>query len=238
MAVDIYVGSLTCYYSGLWENQLQAHCRKNGEEYQKITPNQETSYEEDVPLNSQEIYEIITIWRDNLSKALQIGLKWDEGGSIPYYTCQFSESAEVYALSCYASYPDLNIIESFPANLDIFTDKMIKKTKIDERFCFLGAVEAFLPDELPDSGIYKISLPNERQAICSSTPKLLRELDKMARRVWGASMLELDQVSEKEIFEDYAAGKEPLMRAIFGLCKLYKGALFSQKNHLPILLDY
>ena len=40
MAVDLYVGTLTRYYTRQWENVVQKMAREQGLKYQLVTPNQ------------------------------------------------------------------------------------------------------------------------------------------------------------------------------------------------------
>lgn len=220
-------------------NFLQKHLREQGKEYKRVSPNKEYSTDtSNTPLSPQEISEVINNWKESLGRAFQRNIEWIEGVEVPYYTKQFSEFDEVYALNCYALYPELNIAEIFPQDLNITQDKIIKAIEKEEKFCFFGKVELYLPDKLPGSEIYELYLPNDRKATCSSVPYLLQELENITQRVTGISIEDLDRASEEEVFEKYALQNISLAKALFGLCKLYQMNLFSQKFKHPIILDY
>ncbi|MBY0273410.1 MAG: hypothetical protein K2X02_08430 [Alphaproteobacteria bacterium] len=238
MAIDLYTGPLTRYYSGLWENQLQALCRKRGEEYKIISPEGINQSQDEPSLTPQKTCEAIKIWMRNLSQSFGCQIKWEEGENISYHTSQFSEFSEVEALSCYVWALEENVVDSFPESLDASKDPIIKNVEKKGQFIFFNAVEFYMPISLPGSGIFQIELPDDREVICSSTQKLLEELDQLTKKVWQVPMNDLNSISEEEIYSNFAQKKEPLTLAIFGLCKLYKNALFSQKNNLPIILDY
>lgn len=241
MAVDIYCGPLTRYYLGLWENQVQKFCRENGKKYNSISPQENsdsTQHEEDQSPSQQETCETVKCWLNKVSQDIKHDLKWEEGVDIPYFTSRFSEFSEVYALNCYAYHSQACLPRDFPDSLDVSKDPVIKAVEKEGLFCFFGAIEFYIPIILPENKVFEIELPNERGVFCSSTQTLLEELDKLTHKIWNISMSDLDNLSEEEIIESYSFGKEYLILAIYGLCKLYKNALFSQKNNLPILLDY
>lgn len=238
MAVDLYTGPLTRYYLGLWENQAQAFCRENGKEYHVISPMGLDQLEEEPASSPQETAEAIKIWMHTLSQSFGCQISWEEGESIPYYSTQFSECSEVQALSCYNFILETSVLDDFPKTLDISKDPVVKQAEKDGIFLFFNTVEFYFPTSLPGSGIFQIELPNEREVICSSTQKLLEELEGVAQKIWKVPINYLDSLPEEEIYCNYALRKDPLALAIFGLRKLYQHALFSHKNNLPILLDY
>jgi hypothetical protein len=89
MGLDIYVGSLTRYYSGNWETIIQTMSREAGTEFQMVYANQ-SDPSEDVVTDPAEIRSGVIAWRDSLSAGLAANLAepldWDESEAAPYFT--------------------------------------------------------------------------------------------------------------------------------------------------------
>lgn len=231
MAIDIYTGPLTRYYLGLWENQLQQTCRENGREYQRVSPDSE----KEPNLDAEYISDLIVNWKKELSKILGCQ-EWNEGKDFEYYTTQFHESSEVHALSCYIAAS--KTLDSFPRKIDILKDPIIKDVAKKGIFIGLSEIDFYIPSTLPNNDIFQISLPNEREVICSSTHRLTEELELLTDKIWGVSVSYLDSLPEEIVYKKYANNSNSLTTAIFGLCKLHNHALFSKANNVPIILDY
>lgn len=237
MGIDIYTGSLTRYYLGLWESQLQVMSRERRETYTRVTPSGEGEFGKDLP-KPQETFKFVKDWMSHLSGSLGFELNWNEGVETPYYTLQYSEFSEVCALVNYAHVFGSKAPDQFPNEIDFRKDKVLNERDMKEQFNFLGQVELFLPISLPEPGIYELQLPNQKKVYCSSNQKLLEEMNKLSQKIWGVSMQYLHSLSEEDVYNKYAKRKTSLALAIFGLCKLYENILFSQQNNVPILLDY
>ena len=87
MAFDVYVGSLTRYIVGNWENPGKRYAREHGIEYNIIRPRAKP---EDAVTDPQVIQEAVVLWRQSLEIGLKSnlpgGLPWDEGFDSPYFT--------------------------------------------------------------------------------------------------------------------------------------------------------
>jgi hypothetical protein len=81
MALDVYVGSLTRYYTGDWENVADRTARARG------SP-QPTGRQRDV----ETVRPAVLAWRDTLATSLGsnvvmgLGLDWDEASEAPHFT--------------------------------------------------------------------------------------------------------------------------------------------------------
>jgi hypothetical protein len=82
MALDVYVGSLTRYYSGDWENAAEKIARERGVQY-RVTRTQPT----DVVRDAGRIRPVVLAWRRKLGEALSgkvdAALDWDESADRP-----------------------------------------------------------------------------------------------------------------------------------------------------------
>ena len=88
MALDLYVGTLTRYYTGQWENVVQKTAREQGLEYRMVTPTRDSR---DTVADPAETEIAIQHWQQNVSNALKQsdgggGAAWQEGMSPPYFT--------------------------------------------------------------------------------------------------------------------------------------------------------
>lgn len=83
VALDLYVGTLTRYYSGDWENVVERRARANGTAYVKL------GHSGDVP-PAEEIREDVLRWRAALRErwAARIGSDgdWSEDDAQPYFS--------------------------------------------------------------------------------------------------------------------------------------------------------
>ena len=59
MALDVYVGPLTLYYAGEWENAAQSQARKRGDQYHIIR----TRHEDDAVKDPERVRSALVIWR-------------------------------------------------------------------------------------------------------------------------------------------------------------------------------
>ena len=224
MALDIYTGPFTRYFSGLWENELQQMMSKAGKEYRIIKPTIE--YDTDESLDPIEVSKMTENWLNYLEKSIGATLVLNEGISVSYFTSRFSEYADLYRASCYALYPRIDLAA---LTEDSEFEKNVEK---ESEFLFFRDVEVWLPANLPGSQIFEVPFPNDTQKIVSSTNNLVEELDNVAVRILNKSLSELEQsypsLNEEELYWIDSTG----------LLKFYKHAQFSLENNVPIILDY
>jgi hypothetical protein len=102
MALHIYVGSLTRYYAGDWENVIQKQAREAG----NAPP--APAADEDALRDPGEIRPIVLEWRQGIAAALKESITdpfdWDESDA-PYSTDQITRDA-LWALRLWAAYTE------------------------------------------------------------------------------------------------------------------------------------
>jgi hypothetical protein len=86
MALDVYVGSLTRYYAGEWENISERAARERGAPFRIAHPGGSVGDDNDL----ERIQSAIVAWRlalsESLGARLTTALDWDEEPQAPYYT--------------------------------------------------------------------------------------------------------------------------------------------------------
>src|SRR5262245_46408271 len=84
MGLDVYVGSLTRYYSRQWETVVQKMARETGMQLTVVRQ------DDAPPPTPSEIAQVAVSWRDGLSRALAphgvSPLTWEESLDCPYFT--------------------------------------------------------------------------------------------------------------------------------------------------------
>ncbi|MBY9005966.1 MAG: hypothetical protein KGD63_04330 [Candidatus Lokiarchaeota archaeon] len=78
IALDIYIGSFTRYYSKNWLNNAQKLAKEQGIPYNIVTPTKS----ENTITDPDKIHTIMVIWREKLSKGLGSSLKYQLDWSI------------------------------------------------------------------------------------------------------------------------------------------------------------
>lgn len=188
MGLDVYVGSLTRYYSQDWETVTQKHAREKGIPVKVVRPNEP----EDAITDPDEIRSDVIAWRENLSRELESYLSepldWDESPRSPYFTDKpgWDCYSSLLLWAAYSEHPDLvcpkecvedwTKDEAFRRSSDPEFDtnypSLLSNTEIwlpaDFRFTFAG------PDLAGDTINY------------GSTVALREELNELNSRTWGA----------------------------------------------------
>jgi hypothetical protein len=81
MGLDVYVGSLTRYFSGDWETTIAQYAREQGIPYRVIGRVEE----EDAVTDPREVRSITAEWLQAISDATGVPLDWDED-AVEYFT--------------------------------------------------------------------------------------------------------------------------------------------------------
>ena len=88
MALDVYVGTLTRYYTREWENVAQRQAREQGLKYTLISP--DGPWDKLEKPDPTEVSTVIERWREALNQGLGENisqpLSWDESANAPYFT--------------------------------------------------------------------------------------------------------------------------------------------------------
>ena len=85
MALDVYAGTLTRYYTRDWENVVQRQARLDGYTYQQISPD-----DRGPPPAASTIRPVVGSWQIAMTAALgeniSAPISWDEADDVPYFT--------------------------------------------------------------------------------------------------------------------------------------------------------
>ena len=120
MALDVYVGSLTRYYAGEWENISEKTARERGTQFR--IGRRVGSGETDPDI--QEILQAILTWRVELNQSLgdrvAQPLDWSEDLDAPYYTGRpgWDGFGSLVLWAAYAEHPAVRRPASLPEEWD------------------------------------------------------------------------------------------------------------------------
>ena len=235
MGLDVYVGSLTRYYSGAWETVVQQAARQAG---------MPVRLERQQPLADTRDPEVIRAavlrWRDAMSSALGKHLNgpldWDESESAPYFTDK--PAWDCYsALLLWAAYeenPDLRCPEE--AVEDWAKDPAFQRSTAQSfrtRYPhLLHNTELWLPCAFPftfvtqDAGGNKVGM--------GSSIALLAELRALNDRTWRSNSDLLQRWRTQGT--DHGAPLETGARFAFSI--MLALAEHSVQHRIPMKLDY
>ena len=188
MGLDVYVGSLTRYYSQEWETVMQKHAREKGIPFKVVRSNEP----EEAITNPDEIRADVIDWRENLSRELgnylSEPLDWNESPRSPYFTDKLGWDcySSLLLWAAYSEHPDLvcpkdciedwTKDEAYQRSSDLEFDtrypSLLSNTKIwlpvDFRFTFASS------DLAGDTVNF------------GSTVALRKELNELNSHTWGA----------------------------------------------------
>ena len=119
MALDVYFGSLTRYYSGDWENVAEKVARERGVQYRMTrTPPKDTLRD------AARIRPVVLAWRRKLGEALSgkvdAALDWDESADASYFTDRpgWDGFGSLVLWAAYSEHPALRRPQSLPEAWD------------------------------------------------------------------------------------------------------------------------
>lgn len=234
MACDIYVGPLTLYYAGEWENAGQRYARMRGASYSFIRPDGE-----EPAADPDEVREAVVTWRDALAEVLQVRipgpLTWDETGTL--YASErpnWDGFSSLVLWAAYAEHPDLERpaveVEHYredPAYLRCTAEGGITKYSHIVR-----DLEFWLP--WPFDGTLMASDPNGNVVGIGSSITLARQLGELNQATWRADEATLEQWRS----DVPARGSSFETLARFGFATVFDLAVGAAKMRLPMKLDY
>lgn len=120
MALDVYVGSLTRYYAGDWENIAERSARERG----AGRPPGRVHRSPQGAAESDRIQAAVLQWRTNLGASLGntvvAPLDWDESPDVPYFTARpgWDGFGSLVLWAAYAEHPGLRRPASLPEEWD------------------------------------------------------------------------------------------------------------------------
>jgi len=232
VGLDVYVGSLTRYYTREWETMNAKAARELGIEYQLVG----AEPADDAITDPDEVRELVDAWRTALASGTGRALEWDESVDTPYFTDK-PDWDGYGALQLLAAYTELG--ETKPPKRDPREwgdDKRWKKVTKEQRrgndvrFSHLYIPELWLPVRL-DRPVPYVD-PAGHEVLVGSTPVLLDQLDDLDAATYALTRDEHARW-RREVEDPYE--EDP---ARLGLTILLELAVQSVDHRLPMKLDY
>ena len=255
MGLDIYAGTLTRYYSRNWKSATQKWAEENGLSYDTIRPDGETTQEEAVSADT--IQTAVQEWSCAVANSLispsgQGYEAWEENNEKDYFTDKPDWSA-FGALLLYGACLKykLPLPQKVKKDWDYQQDTIVVRALEDNElnWSLFSYVEWWLPFD--DSFSFNCITPNECEVKMATTGTLLAELRVINENGWNADEAMILSWSETEgyptdaeiVDNDYnkiADNDEYDVQSLakFAFSIMYQAALFSEKHHVPILMDY
>lgn len=232
MGLDVYVGSLTRYYSGDWLTIVQ---QKFPGQVTVIRP--EPAGQEKAA--THDIQAAIKVWQEALTSAIGATFSWNESHEAPYFTDK--PAWDGYgALVLWAAYeenqtPPEERLETVTTE-NWLLDKALLASRergADSRFpqLLLGP-EMWLPIE--GQVLFHAPTLTGKQRLIGSCEGLLADLESLNAATWGARDLEQQGWAQSAI--DHGS---PLDEAAkFGWAMFHRLATLAVQHRLPMVMDY
>lgn len=236
MALDVYVGPLTLYYAGQWENAAQKYARERGLPYRMIGRPDATDAEKD----PQRIREGVIAWRTlmtlELGTRLSEPLEWDEK-SKDYATSRPDWDAFV-ALILWAAYVECDDLRrpSRVGDTGVQSDPAVKRLRAaGNRGKFVHIVhdiEFWFPNPL--GFVFDTESPSGGRVRCGSTIALFAQLQALNEATWKADLPTI------EAWVKTTPGKDDPLEdlAKFGFATMHVLSKIANARRMPIKMDY
>lgn len=255
MGMDVYAGTFTRYYARNWKTVTQRFCEENGIAYQQLGVHADIAPED--KMSPEEIEQGVNQWIRHTTAALkQAGIEtaecWQDDNEKPYYTDKPDWDA-FGALLIYAAGKLLNkeSPEQFKKGTDFCNHPLLKEAmegSAGEMSLYRGVCH-WLP--IDDSFMFNYVLANGVEAEIGTVRCLKAELCKINEMCWNADE---DTVIDWSFSEGYpddgkiVDGKPQIGKvhevydtqslAKFAFSVLWQAVKFSEKENVPIILDY
>ncbi len=236
MALDVYVGSLTRYYAGDWENVVERADRERGAGASVRRPREAASRARE----SGSIQATVLSWREALAASLGDSmpspLDWDETPEAPYFTGRpgWDDFGALVLWAAYAEHPALKRPDLLPEEWD--DDPALvhcNAAGFRSRYSHLVRnVELWLPG--PFEFTFEGEDVDRRRIVVGSAATLVRQLADLNDATWKAA--EVDIVSWAGVVTDDDAPLEP--RACHAFAVLAGLAQQAVEHRLPMKLDF
>lgn len=237
MGLDIYVGSLTRYYSRDWETIVQQAGRESGMEVQIIFSGETVP---DSNLSEDETRAAILEWRTGLATELNSylpeGLNWSEESSTPYYTDKPDWNG-YGALMLWAAYAEHPEIARPAAVIKEWHESSVLKASQAQGFSsefptLVKGVELWLPGQF--NFIFMASDATGEEVMMGATGQLQAELVKLNQMTWRA--VDEDINEWRRVIDPNTNSFDELAR--FGYSIFSSLVEEAVKHELPIKMDY
>lgn len=234
MALDVYVGSLTRYYAGAWENLVERALRERG-----APPAVRSAMPTDDARSQDRIRLQVVTWRAALARALGDRLagplEWDETEAAPWFTHRpgWGGFGSLVLWAAYAEHPTLRLPETLPEEWD--HDGALMRSTAEgfrSRYSHLVRnVEMWLPVD------FEITFEGEdvkgRRVVMGSVTTLRRQLADLNAATWKASAADVAAWGRAPIEEGSVE-----QRARYAFAVLSELAQRAQSERLPMKLDH
>ena len=236
MGLDVYVGSLTRYYSGQWETVVQQWGRQEGVKVDVRRQNDPP----DAITDPAEVTTLVEAWRKQLAASLPaehaVRFDWKEGLDGPYFTDKpaWDCYAALLLWAAYDEHPDVPRAPVAPD--DWSTDPAYARSTAPgfrSRYGqLLYDVEMWLP--VPFQFTFKAAGPAGKAMGFGSSHTLLDQLEDLNARTWRA-----DEAAFAQWRKDGADHGAPLETSARLALSIFRSlASASVEHRLPMLLDY
>lgn len=237
MGLDIYVGTLSRYYSGDWETIVQQAARKQGVAVQVVRPARPA----DAVSDPEQIRSLVMQWQELLSEALaehlEYPVEWDESTSAPYFTDKPSWDcwADLLLWAAYEEHPEM---EPPGGPVEDWRQDPAYEASNEEDFesryphLLRRNVELWLPCDFPF--VFSTMGLTGKEVTIGSSVQVLAELRELNERTWTASPQLVGQWSRSMTRPN--APVETGARFAFGI--LLGLTEKSVEFRLPMKLDY
>ncbi|MDP2334668.1 MAG: hypothetical protein Q8M19_28655 [Reyranella sp.] len=234
MALDVYVGPLTLYYAGQWENHAQMSAWQQGAVHHTIRLNEPKNKRKD----PERIRAAIVEWRGQLSDGLGPNimrpLDWDEH-SEDYATVRPNWDG-FGSLVLWAAYDDHKDLQPPAHFVELSGDPAYERaTAQDAESLYphlIRDIEFWLPS--PFDFTFKAEGPNGDVVSFGSTVTLLRHLRDLNNRTWKADLAMIEAWGVTAPKPD-----GPLEEAAkYGFSDLFTLAEIACLRGMPMKLDY
>jgi hypothetical protein len=238
LGLDVYVGTLTRYYTGDWETVVQQYAREQGIEMRFATAEGEVDDRfADAP-PADEVRQGVEDWRASVAEVTGIPFDWDESDDTAYFTDK-PDWAGMGAVQLLAAYDERG--ERTPPKKgwtewteDKVWKKLFKQQRKGEavRYSHLYLPHLWLPGRFEHP--FVVADLSEEVIAVGSASVLYEQLEELARRALGVDPEELSRESAdvEDPYDDFDTA------ARFGLAILLDLAQKAVDHRLPLKLDY
>jgi hypothetical protein len=236
MGLDIYVGSLTRYLAGDWENVAERYAREQGIEFTTIRPGAEI---EDTITDPQIIFDAVGNWRRSLEVGLQSnlpeGLSWNENLNSVYFTDRpaWEGYSGVILHAAHMEHPHFprpkQAMKEWDADEAVIASM---STEFKSRFSHLLGVEIWLPCKFAFT--FKAEDVVGNKVVFGSSLSLLEQLKALNEESYLTNSAEL----AKWKYEVGGQNNSFEASARLGLGMFLNLAEMAVRHKLPMKLDY
>lgn len=236
MGLDIYVGPLTRYYLGDWENVVQRYGREQGIPVRVIKPE---GTPELPKLSAEQVLQAVTNWRADLSTGLGSNLSepldWPESGAGEYFTDR----------PAWDGYGSLALLAAYDEHRDLARPKVAiakfgddpawkRSTAADfkSRYSSILLPELWLPCKF--EFVFKAQDLSGNEIWMGSSLSLLRQLRELNNSTANATPAQLEQSRR----ENFNPGDSFDKASRFGLAMFLQLAEKSVNLSVPMKMDY